>query len=39
MSAEMDKTFDDELRDELIKESREHLTMIETDLLAIEEGR
>jgi two-component system chemotaxis sensor kinase CheA len=38
MSAEMDKGFDDELLGEFIKESREHLTTIETDLLAIEEG-
>lgn len=38
MSADIDRAFDDELLGEFIKESREHLTTIETDLLAIEEG-
>ncbi len=30
--------FDDELLGEFINESREHLTTIEADLLAVEEG-
>ena len=38
MDAEMDLGLDDELLGEFINESREHLTTIEADLLAIEEG-
>jgi two-component system chemotaxis sensor kinase CheA len=38
MAAEMDLSPDDELLGEFINESREHLTTIEADLLAIEEG-
>jgi two-component system chemotaxis sensor kinase CheA len=38
MDADMDLGFDDELLADFIKESREHLTTIEADLLAIEEG-
>jgi two-component system chemotaxis sensor kinase CheA len=38
MDADMDVNLDDELLGEFINESREHLTTIEADLLAIEEG-
>jgi len=38
MDAEFDLNLDDELLGEFINESREHLTTIEADLLAIEEG-
>jgi two-component system chemotaxis sensor kinase CheA len=38
MDAEMDMNLDDELLGEFINESREHLTTIEADLLAIEEA-
>jgi two-component system chemotaxis sensor kinase CheA len=38
MDAEMDLGLDDELLGEFINESREHLTTIEADLLAIEEA-
>ena len=38
MAAETDLGLDDELLGEFINESREHLTTIEADLLAIEEG-
>lgn len=38
MDPEMDVNLDDELLGEFINESREHLTTIEADLLAIEEG-
>jgi two-component system chemotaxis sensor kinase CheA len=38
MAAEMDLNLDDELLGEFINESREHLTTIEADLLAVEEG-
>jgi two-component system chemotaxis sensor kinase CheA len=38
MANDAELNFDDELLAEFINESREHLTTIETDLLAIEEG-
>lgn len=38
MNNDANKELDDELLAEFINESREHLTTIETDLLAIEEG-
>ena len=38
MESELDLNLDDELLGEFINESREHLTTIETDLLAIEES-
>jgi hypothetical protein len=39
MNAEMDMAFDDELPRQFIAEPREHLTPIETALLAIKERR